>query len=121
MRIVSGCRRRRAHRCLCLGLVVTSFVSLVPTLAAASGMESTVFSLYDQPVSADKPFGSYLSSGFEQVSEGLSSLLSPGLASNLSGPGIDCIVGIAIARNVANLEDTSLSRFSGSLAGLVLD
>jgi len=121
MRIVSGCRRRGAHRCLCLGLVVTSFVSLVPSFAAAPGTESTVFSLDDQPVLADRPFGSYLSSRFEQVSERLSSLLSARLASNLSGPGIGCIVGVAIAGKVAYLEDTPLSRSPGSLAGLALE
>ena len=74
------------------------------------------------PVSADEPLGSYLSSGLEQVNGRFFSLLCPTLANNISGPGIDCIIGIAIAEDAASrVEDRSLSGPTGVLGHRVLD
>ena len=74
------------------------------------------------PVSVDEPPGFYLSSGLEQVSGRFFSLLCPTLASTISGPGIDCIIGIAVAEGVASrVDEMPLSGSTGVLGHRVLE
>jgi Tol biopolymer transport system component len=59
------------------------------------------------------------SSGLIEVGSRFFTLVEPTLASNISGPGIDCIIGIQIGGGLT-LEDVSLSGVDSALSGRVI-